>query len=80
MSAGLFEIHADGPNEHTLCGLAVDAFDSGDVDAPIRYAKRGAAVSCALCFAMIEHVYSNFSPTGRVKPGAPAPTPKEPTP
>ena len=68
--AALAEIerHADGPNEHTLCGLAFDAHESGDLEEAVQYAAPGKPVRCALCLRMIEHVYENFTKTGRVRP------------
>jgi hypothetical protein len=61
------EVHAHGPNEHTLCGLAFDAYESGDTDAEPEYAERGRPVTCDLCLQLIEHVYCAFTRTGRFR-------------
>ena len=59
--------HAHGPMEHSLCGLACDAFGSGDVDYLPFYAVCTNTVDCEQCRQMIEHVYGGFTRNGRVK-------------
>lgn len=59
--------HAYGPMEHSLCGLACDAFSSGDVNYLPQYAGVTGTVDCSQCLQMIEHVYSGFTRAGRVK-------------
>jgi len=61
------EVHAHGPAEHSLCGIAFDAFDSGDLDEREVYAARGRPVTCAMCLQMIEHVYDGFTRNGRAR-------------
>jgi len=58
------EIHADGPGEFALCGLAFDAFDSGDVPEKLVYAQAGEKVTCEICRQFISHVYEAFTRTG----------------
>jgi hypothetical protein len=42
--------------EFTLCGMAFDAFESGDADEPIVFALSGQPVTCDECKAVIDHV------------------------
>lgn len=41
--------HAEGEQEYSLCGTAFNAFDSGDVDEPVIFAKTGDTVTCQEC-------------------------------
>lgn len=52
--------HAEGEQEHALCGLAFDAYDSGDEDQPVVFAEAGETVTCPDCRAAIDYVRSNF--------------------
>lgn len=54
------EIHAHGPHEHSLCGLAPEAFESGDHDEPVVFAKPNQTVTCASCRLVIDHVRDCF--------------------
>ena len=51
---------APGTQEHTLCGWAFDAFESGDADAPVVFAQPGETVTCLECLAVIRYVRSSF--------------------
>ena len=33
-------LHAEGEQEHALCGLAFDAYETGDEDNPVIFAKK----------------------------------------
>lgn len=46
---------AAGGAEYTACGLAFDAYDSGDHSDPIEFAKSGEIVTCADCREAIDH-------------------------
>lgn len=46
--------------EFTMCGMAFDAFESGDADAPIVFAERGETVTCKDCRDAIDHVRKSF--------------------
>lgn len=48
--------HAEGPFEHSLCGVAFDAFLSGYADSPVVFAKVGQKVTCEECRKHIEFV------------------------
>lgn len=51
--------HGTGVNvggEFTLCGLACDAFESGDADKPVTFAAPGEIVTCKECRDVIYHV------------------------
>lgn len=52
--------HAEGTGEHSLCGMAFDAFESGDADEPIVFAGDGELVTCADCKSQIDHVRDSF--------------------
>lgn len=67
MSNSKPEVHAHGPGEHALCGIAFDAFESGDLDEQEIYAEKGRPVTCAMCLQMIEHIHESFTPTGRCR-------------
>lgn len=41
--------------EFTMCGIAFDAFMSGDVDEEIVFAKKGQIVDCEDCRRAIDH-------------------------
>ena len=49
-------LHGEGQQEHSLCGMAFDAFDSGDADEPIIFAKSGEVVTCPECRAELDFV------------------------
>lgn len=54
-------IHAKGlasGGEFTLCGIAFDAHDSGDVDEPVVFAAPGQTVDCEDCRIVIDYVKS----------------------
>jgi hypothetical protein len=51
---------APGIQEHSLCGMAFDAFESGDADAPVVFAQPGEQVTCQECLALIRYVRSAF--------------------
>jgi hypothetical protein len=55
--------------EYTLCGLAFDAYESGDHHELVVEARPGELVTCKECRAAIDHARSQFkgyrfSPTG----------------
>lgn len=54
------QLHAEGEQEHSLCGMAFDAFESGDAEEPIVFAKKGEIVTCEECRAHIDYVRKNF--------------------
>lgn len=53
-------VHAQGPVEFTVCGLAPEAFESGDADEPIVIAGTGELVTCPTCRRFIDFAKSNF--------------------
>lgn len=60
-TAGEFgEVHAPGHQEHSLCGLAPEAFDSGDHYEPVQFADPGEQVTCTMCREVIDHVRQHF--------------------
>lgn len=58
-------------NDVTLCGLANEAGDDGDVTGetgnPV-YAKAGEFVTCGECLRVIGHVLNSFWKSGKVRP------------
>lgn len=54
------EVHGHGPQEHSLCGLAPEAFESGDHDEVVVFAKPGQVVTCTFCRHTIDHVRTHF--------------------
>jgi hypothetical protein len=55
------ELHALGHvPEIMACGLAEDAFVSGDHDKPIFWATQGQKVTCISCLRAIEHYKFNY--------------------
>lgn len=58
--------------EFTLCGLAFDAFDSGDCDSPIVFAQIGERVTCDYCIRVIEDVRHGYTKAYTVKGGTAA--------
>ena len=60
---------APGPQEHSLCGWAPDAFESGDAEGPVVFAGAGETVTCKGCIAVIRYVRDNFM-RYRYAPGA----------
>lgn len=57
-------VHAPGLQEHTLCGFAPEAFESGDADTPIVFAVPGQTVTCPTCCQLIEHCREAFRRNG----------------
>ncbi len=53
-------VHAEGEQEHALCGLALDAHDSGDWPEPVVMAESGELVTCKECRSAIDHARNNF--------------------
>lgn len=51
---------APGSVEHSLCGWAPEAFESGDANGPVVFARAGEVVTCAMCRAQIDHIRKNF--------------------
>lgn len=47
--------HMESPAvvEYSLCGLAIDAFESGDSEAPVVFATPQERVTCPLCLKVI---------------------------
>jgi hypothetical protein len=54
-------ICAPGVQEHSLCGLAPDAYESGDWDRPVVFAEAGQHVTCEQCRATLTYARKNFS-------------------
>ncbi|WOB06505.1 hypothetical protein [Piscinibacter gummiphilus] len=54
------EVHAYGPQEHSLCGLAPEAYESGDHHETVVFAEPGQVVNCELCRQFIDHVRDSF--------------------
>lgn len=52
--------HAPGRQEHSLCGMAFDAYDSGHAEEPIIFAQKGEMVTCDMCKLEIDHVRECF--------------------
>lgn len=61
------ELHAQGPQEHALCGLAFDAFDSNDHHEPVAFAKLGETVTCPMCRAHLDHIRLAFNKYKAIK-------------
>lgn len=53
-------IHGAGTGEFALCGLACDAFDSGDWHEPVAFALPGELVTCRECRAQLDHMRQAF--------------------
>lgn len=62
-------VHAPGGygTDYTLCGLAQDAFDTGDADEPVVVAQAGELVTCEYCHSVIDHVRATFTALYRVR-------------
>lgn len=58
---GFKGVNAPGRLEHTLCGFAPEAFESGDSDEPIVFADVGDQVTCRTCRSEIDFIRRNFS-------------------
>ena len=58
---GFMGVHAPGRLEHTLCGFAPEAFESGDSEEPIVFAAPGELITCKTCRAEIDHVRKRFN-------------------
>lgn len=54
------EKHGAGKSEFALCGMAYDAFESGDADGPVVFVAPGELVTCEDCRAVMDNVRSNF--------------------
>lgn len=56
------DVHAPGSisGEFMLCGLAFDAFDSGDAEEPVRWTAPRQIVTCEQCRQVLDHVRSQF--------------------
>lgn len=52
--------HAPGTHEHSLCGIAFDAFDSGDSEEPVVFAEPGQLVTCTACKEHLDHAQKSF--------------------
>ena len=52
--------HAEGEIEHSLCGVAFDAYSSGDWPTEVVFAKAGETVTCPECCAHIDFVRSQY--------------------
>ena len=51
--------HAQNPAagaEFTVCGLAFDAYNSADADAPVLFAKPGEVVTCSECRKAVKEI------------------------
>lgn len=70
MSKGV--IHAAGEQEHALCGMAFDAYETGDADAPIVFAEPGQKVTCEFCCRVVDFVQSHYDRLYRYFPPAKA--------
>lgn len=56
-------IHAlaeDMGGEFTICGMSYDAFETGDSDDPIVFAKVGQIVTCLNCRRNMDWILNNF--------------------
>ncbi|MEJ6003768.1 hypothetical protein [Paucibacter soli] len=53
-------VHAPGMIDFTLCGLSLDAFQTGDAAEPVIEAKPGEQITCKTCRANIDHIRRNF--------------------
>lgn len=54
-------LHAPGALDHSLCGMAPEAFDTGDSVEPIVFARRGEIVTCSTCRAAMDYIRNNFN-------------------
>lgn len=45
-----------GDGEFTVCGLAYDAYESGDHDEPVLFAGDGEPVTCLMCREVVTEV------------------------
>jgi hypothetical protein len=54
--------HASNWNgdDRTLCGIALDARESGDLDEVIEVASNGETVECRCCIRVINHCRKEF--------------------
>lgn len=52
--------HAPGTHEHSLCGMAFDAYESGDSEDPVLFAEPGQLVTCASCKDQLDHARKSF--------------------
>lgn len=65
-------IHGDSQTpEYTLCGLAVDVFESGDHFEPIVLAKNREIVTCEDCRRALDHAKLSFRGYRYVSKAAP---------
>jgi hypothetical protein len=56
----------------TLCGVSLDARETGDVDEPVMLAEPGRTVTCGQCVKVIKHVRQEIR-RGSYVVNAPAP-------
>jgi len=54
------DLCAPGPVEHSLCGMAPEAFEVGCAAWPVRFAEPGQAVTCPDCLRFLQYVRRNF--------------------
>lgn len=58
MSAGPVCCENPSMREYSLCGVAYDAFDTGDAESPVAIAKKGQTITCPDCRNVIAEVKS----------------------
>jgi hypothetical protein len=54
------QMHGEGHVEFTLCGLACDAYESGDHDESVVSAKPGELVTCPECRQVLDRIRREF--------------------
>jgi hypothetical protein len=54
------EVHAHGLQEHSLCGLAPEAFETGDHSCQVVFAQQREQVTCKHCRAAIDYIRANY--------------------
>lgn len=57
----------DTTGEFTACGMAFDAYDSGDADEPIVFVKGKETVTCQDCRDVIDYFKMTFTTDYRVR-------------
>ena len=55
--------------EFTLCGDAFDAYESGDSERPIIFAKQGERVNCEQCLIVIIEIRNTYTNNGLMRKG-----------
>jgi hypothetical protein len=59
------ELHGIGDQgEFMLCGLAFDAFESGDHHEPVKQAKKGQTITCPDCRRVLDVLRTSYGPRG----------------